>query len=288
MNLLKDPFLHFLLIGAALFATYRLVNRESAPDPQQIIVSPGQIEHMTTTFARTWQRPPTSRELNGLIDQYVKEEIFSREAVKLGLDRNDTVIRRRLQQKMEFITDDLLSAEEPTDATLNEFLAKHPDAFRTEPRYTFRQVFYSAGRRGEALESDVLKLLAELKDKGAEADISELGDPTLLPLSMTNETRRSVENTFGREFSAALTRAAAGEWIGPIRSNFGLHLVLIEQREDGGVPELAEVREAVRREWEHARREESARKFFEDLLNQYQVVVDWPKPQPVKKTASLR
>jgi hypothetical protein len=285
-QLLREPLLHFFLLGALLFAAYDRLNLEPEGSPQQVVVTPGQIEHLTTRFSRTWQRPPTREEMQGLVDQFVREEILSREAVKLGLDQNDTVIRRRLQQKMEFVTDDLLSSEVPTDAVLAEYLAKHPDAFRQDGRMTFRQVFLSGDQRGERLETDAAQLLVELKARGARADVSGLGDPTLLPTSMTDEPRRSVESTFGRDFAAELATSDTGEWTGPIRSGFGLHLVWIERREEGHVPELADVREAVRREWENSRRIEARRQLYDDLLKQYHVTVEWPKPEPGNQTAS--
>jgi hypothetical protein len=285
-QLLREPLLHFFLLGALLFAAYDRLNPEPEANPQRIVVTPGQIDHLITRFSRTWQRPPTAEEVQGLIDQFVREEIFSREAVKLGLDQNDTVIRRRLQQKMEFVSKDLFAGEAPTNAMLAEYLAKHPDAFRKDTRMTFRQVFLSGDQRGDRLEADAAQLLADLQARRAVADVSGLGDPTLLPPSMTDETQRSVESTFGRDFAAELATAATGEWIGPLRSGFGLHLVWIERREEGRVPELADVREAVRREWENARRIEARRQFYDNLLRQYQITVEWPKPQPGSQTGS--
>ena len=145
------------------------------------MVSAGQIDHLATTFTRVWQLPPSSPELKGLIDQYVKEEILSREAIQLGLDQNDTVIRRRLQQKMEFIADDLAAATEPTEAELADYLTTHPEDFRQEPSFTFLHVFLSLEKRGDRLESTVAALLVDLKHNSAQADLSALGDSLLLP-----------------------------------------------------------------------------------------------------------
>lgn len=178
MKLIQEPLLHFLLIGLVLFVAHGFLNPNEDNAPQGVIVSAGQVEHLASTFAKTWQRPPTTVELKGLIDQFVKEEILSREAVKLGLDQNDAVIRRRLQQKMEFVTEDLLATAEPTDADLSDYLAKHPEAFQEDPVFTFQQVFLNPERRGEAIKSDAAKLLAEMK---AGADAAESGDTTMLP-----------------------------------------------------------------------------------------------------------
>jgi hypothetical protein len=284
-RILQEPLLHFALLGALLFAAYGFLNRDPAADPQRIVVSPGQIEHMFTTFARTWQRPPTGAELKALVDQYVREEVLSREAMKLGLEQNDTVIRRRLQQKMEFIAEDLVVAAEPTEADLAAYLAKHPDAFRQDRQLTFRHVYLNPEKHGDQLDADVAKLLADLKAAGAQADISKLGDPTLLERAFRNESQRRVEANFGAEFSAKLASLPLGEWTGPVLSGFGTHLVLVEERTEGRIATLDEVRPQVRREWENARRLEMNTKFLETLLKQYEVTIEWPKEQPANTTA---
>ena len=287
-RLLKEPLLHFFVIGAGLFLAYRSMNREPAAGPQQIAVGSGQIEHLLTTFTRTWQRPPSDEEMKGLIDQFVREEILSREAIKLGLDQNDTVIRRRLQQKMEFIAEGLAAVSEPTEAELADYLAKNPEAFRQEQRFTFRQVFLNPNKRGTQLETDAAAMLATLKLRGAEADVSEWGDGFLLPHGLTNEPQRSVVSQFGQEFAIALGKLKPDEWSGSIRSGYGVHLVFISQRTDGGPLALEDVREQVKRELLNTRRLAANRKLLNDLLTRYQVTIEWPKPesQPeVKKTA---
>ena len=277
MRFVKEPLLHFLLIGAALFVAYGYLSREQESDPQNITVSAGHVEHLASTFAKTWQRPPTQEELKGQIDQFVKEEILSREAVKLGLDKNDAVIRRRLQQKMEFVTEDLLATAEPSDAELSEYLSKHPDAFREEASYTYKQVFLNPERRGESIESDAAKLLTELKTG---ADASEAGDTTMLPSSMEKARHSQIAGSFGRDFADALGRGTMGEWTGPVASSFGLHLLLIEEKTVGRLPELAEIRDVVRREWENDRRNQATRGFMDGLLKQYHVNIEWPEAKP--------
>jgi len=283
-KLMREPLLHFVFLGALLFAAYHLVNREQKVDPQRIVVSAGQIEHMVTTFARTWQRPPTTEEVKGLIDQYVREEMLSREAMKLGLEQNDTVIRRRLQQKMEFIVEDLAAAE-PADADLADYLAKHPDAFRQDQQLSFRHVYLNPEKNGEQLDAVANKLLAQLKSTDPKADLSTLGDSTLLDPTFRDEPQRRVEATFGNVFAEKLLTLPVGEWSGPVVSEFGTHLVLVEERTEGRVSTLDEARAQVRREWENARRMEVNRKFLEDLLKQYEVSIEWPKREPAEATA---
>jgi hypothetical protein len=277
-RLLGEPLLHFLVLGAVLFAGYAWVNRERERDPSEIAVSSGQIEHLLITFARTWQRQPTEGELKGLIDQYVREEVLSREAIKLGLDRNDTVIRRRLQQKMEFIADDLATVAAPGDAELSDWYAQNPDPFRDEPRFTFRQVYFDPERHGDRIEGEVDRLREELAAQGSLADTSTSGDPSLLPPALVDENRRAVAGSFGEEFAEAIAELPVGQWSGPVHSAFGSHLVLVEERTEARTPPLADVRDEVLREWERARREEANRQFFDRLLENYRVTIEWPRP----------
>ncbi len=284
-TLLREPLLHFVVCGAILFAVFRLVNREPEADAQSIVVGPGQIEHMITTFARTWQRSPTPEEVKVLIDQYVREEVLSREAMKLGLDQNDVIIRRRLQQKMEFIADDLTGFAEPTEGDLAGYLSAHPDAFRQDQELTFRHVYLNPEKHGEQLDGVAAKLLADLQSRGAQADVSSFGDPTLLEPAFRREPQRRVEATFGGGFAAELGRLSVGEWSGPVASGFGMHVVFVEQRTEGRVPALDEVRPQVRREWENARREEANRKFLEEALKRYEVSIEWAQAEAEGATA---
>jgi len=209
-KLLREPLLHFLLLGAGLFGAYAVLNRNQPAAQNEILVSAGQIETLAATFAKIWQRPPSEQELKAQIDAYVKEEMLSREAIALGLDKNDTVIRRRLQQKMEFLAEDFAAASDPTEAELADYLAKHPDQFAEEPRFTFRQVFLSPDKRGDRLEADATQLLADLKKQGTETDIAELGDSSLLPQDLADASQRSVVSQFGSEFTPRAREAQAG------------------------------------------------------------------------------
>jgi hypothetical protein len=278
-RLIREPLVHFLLLGAALFGVYAALNRNASVSQEDIMVTSGQVENIAATFAKAWQRPPTDAELKAQIDQYVKEEIFSREAVKLGLDQNDTVIRRRLQQKMEFIAEDFVAADEPTEAELADYLAKHPGQFAPEQRFTFRQVFLNPQKRGDQLEADTAALLAKLTQNGAAADVSTLGDSLLLPHEFTDEPQRGVASQFGQAFAVELSKVKPGDWRGPIQSGYGVHLVFVTARTEGRLAALNEVREQVKRELMNARRLDANQKFLENLLAKYRVTIQQPQPE---------
>lgn len=272
---LKEPLLQFVLLGAALFGAYGFINRTTNKPPGEIVVSAGQIEHLATTFSRFKQRPPTPEELQGLIDEYVREEALSREAINLGLDRDDTIIRRRLQQKMEFVANDLASANEPTEGELADWLAKHPDNFRQEERFSFRQVFISQEKRGARSEADISKLLKELKQAGPQVDVNKLGDSVLLPCEFAGASQSAIAAQFGSDFASQLTKLNVSEWTGPIRSGYGAHLVLLTARTESRSPVLDEVREQVKRDFMSERRLEGNRHFFDAVLTKYRVKIEW-------------
>ena len=272
-SLLKEPRVHFLVLGLIVFAVYHALNRSAEPEPGKIVVTQARIEQLAGLFAKTWQRPPTAAELKGLIDEYVKEEILYREARALGLDNNDTVIRRRLRQKMEFLSDAAIATLKPTDADLEAYLKANPSKFERDPQIAFEQVFLKPDRRGDRIEEDAASILEVLNSNTA-ADAAALGDATLLPFELGLTSARGISQTFGPEFAKAIDRVKPGAWTGPIESTFGHHLVRVTGREPGRVPELSEVRDAVKREWATEQRRKLEDKRFAELLKRYEVSIE--------------
>ena len=274
-RILREPLLHFVLLGAGLFIVYGLISKPGhGGAPGTIVVTAGRVEHLAASFVKTWQRPPTDAELKGLVDDWVREEIATREAMALGLDRDDAVIRRRLRQKLEFVSDGIAAQAEPTDADLNAYLQAHLESFRLEPRITFRQVYLDPAKHGEHLASDAARLLARLDRAGAEADISALSDSLLLESTFQSAPAGEIAKQFGESFAATLVGLPLAQWRGPIESGYGAHLVLVSERTGGRLPSLEEAREAVRREWTSNRRVEGNGKFYQALLTRYSVTIE--------------
>lgn len=271
VRLIREPLVHFLLLAGLIFAAYGLLSGKVETE-ESIDVTSAKIEQMAAIFARTWQRPPTADELKGLIDDHVKEEIYVREAIRLGIDQNDTVIRRRLRLKMEFLNDAAAEATPPSEAELAAYLAAHPEKFKTAPRIAFEQVYVDAGKRGAAAQADAAALLVSLRKEAAFA--SGAGDTTLLPPSMPLTDRRGIAQLFGDDFAAAVAVLPPDDWQGPVASGFGLHLVKVTGRADGGLPALAEIRPQVEREWLNDRRESMARQKLDAFLKRYKVTVE--------------
>jgi PPIC-type PPIASE domain len=277
-KLLREPLVHFLLLGAALFAISGTLAKHTSSEPGKIIVSQARIEYLTAGFSRTWLRAPSAEELEELIRNYIREEVYYREAMAMGLDRDDTIIRRRLQQKLEFVSENIANSAEPTDQELRVFLQGHPDKFRLDRRYTFRQVYLTPERHRENLAGDAAELLTQLKHSTRNLDVSTLGDPSLLQNQFVDLQATEIARQFGKKFASALDDLPIGEWQGPVESSYGIHLVFIDERMERRTPALEEVRNAVRREWSNTRRLEATNKFYDNLLKRYTVEVETAPP----------
>jgi hypothetical protein len=273
-KLWREPLVHFLLIGAVLFILFDLTREESGDPANRILVSESQIGQLAAQFRRTWLRPPTQEELNGLVESFVRDEIYYREALAMGLDQNDPQVRQRMRLKLEFLLEDLTAQQAPTDEVLDAYLQQNPEKFLIAPRISFRQVFLSFDR-GRALESDAEQLLVELR-AGAAAE--PLGDPTMLPYEQTAVSERMIARTFGEKFARAVIELEPGSWQGPIFSGLGAHLVLVTDRVEGRMPNLAEIRPEVEQEYLAERRKELKDRAYRELREGYEVVIEQKKP----------
>ena len=275
ITLLKEPLLHFLILGLALFVIFEQVSDygySEAGQVEQIVVTEGRVQALVLGFEKVWQRPPTQQELDGLIEGFIREEVLYREALAMGLDRDDPIVRRRMRQKIVFLSEDLVGLEEPDDDTLQAFLNANAETYREQSRFSFRQVYINTNRRGQAAESDAIELLAYLRSQ--ESDATTAGDSLMLKHLYTNETEREIERSLGRQFLQALRETPVGNWQGPIVSGFGLHLVNISERSDGRIPDLESVRDAVFRDWSFEMRKEANKAFYESLRKRYEVTVE--------------
>lgn len=276
-RLLGEPLLHFLVLAFAIFAAYGLLGRWKAEAPDRIAVTQGRVEQIGLLFAKTWQRPPTDAELKGLVDNYVKEEIYYREARKLGLDQDDEVVRRRMLLKMQLLSQSAADAAQPTDAELQAYLSAHPDQFETQASLAFQQVYFDPQKRGDKMGGDIAAAMSALTGS-TPADATAFGDVTLLPPDMPLSSLDEISRNFGGEFAAAVDKVKPGAWAGPIASSFGQHIVRIWERKPGGLPALGEIRNTVAREWTDAKRKELDRQHFDDLLKRYDVVIETSAP----------
>ncbi len=275
--LIREPLVHFLVLGAGVFGLFAFVGDRNELTPDEIVVGPGQIERMSQAWRKTRMRPPTQLELEGLIQDHIQEEIYYREAMVLGLDQDNAVIRRHLRQKMEFLSEDIAAQADYEDSDLQTFLDANPDKFREEARISFRHIYFSWDVRGNATESDAREVLATLDGSETDEGAASLGDSLPLPIAMELYPQREIASQFGGEFAASLTQLETGHWLGPVISGYGLHLVFIEERIESKVPSLDVVRDAVIREWREVQRQDVNKVFFAELRSRYSVVIERPE-----------
>lgn len=274
----KEPLLHFLLLGVLIFVVYDFASTD-APAEDEIVVSRAQQQRLVDAFSVTWKRPPTQQELQGIVDDWIREEVAYREAVAMGLDTDDTIIRRRLRQKLEVLADDIVSIVEPTTEELERFLAAHPADYAEEPTYSLRQVSFSVDARGNAAKQDAEQALLLLRTGGQLTNPASVGDPIPLPHRLVGKRESEIAAQFGRDFLAGLKAIEPDGWRGPITSGYGLHLVTIDKYVPSRPPALDEVEREVRRDWHHSQRNQAIDGLYERLVAKYRITVEEPADQ---------
>ena len=270
---LNEPLIHFLLLGALIFAAnaWREDERPAEKAEAHIEVTAGTIAWLREGFSKQWHREPDADDLRGLVNDHLREEVLYREALAMGLDRDDSIVRRRMAQKMEFLTQDIAAAVEPEDAALRKFFEENTARYAKAARVSFRHVFFSKERRGAKLDTDVDEALAAL-EKGASDEA--MGDPFLREHEFTDANADEIAAALGREFAEKVTAMPAGEWRGPVASSYGLHLVRVSGRAEPQPVAFEAVRDAVARDFSDERRRTANRDFLERLKAQYRITVD--------------
>lgn len=274
---LSEPLLHFVLLGAGLFLLWGAFGDRLAAAPNRIVVSAGEMQRGIDIFQKTHLRPPDTDELKDLVEQQIEAEVYFREGVALGLDRDDEIIRRRMKQKLQFMIEDVVGQVPPTDAELQTYLDQHRENYGAEAEIAFSQVYLNPERRGDTITKDAQRLLARL-NVTSDGRIDYAADGDILPVSNDFETTplHVIAGMFGEDFAASLASQPVGQWVGPIRSGYGLHLVLVRQRKPAKAPILSEVRDAVARDWENAKRAEANRQAYLRMRDKYKITVEMP------------
>ncbi len=272
-KLLKDPLVHFLLIGAALFAVSAWRGQAVSTGREEIVITAQQMEQARSAAAVLQGREPTPEELDALVEPTIRDEVLYREAPALGLDENDDEVRRRLIEKMSYLTQDLADPEPGSEQALREFNAANPAVFTIPALVSFDQVFFSPGTRGEQPEPDAAAGLAALRAGRAPADV---GDRTPLRDTYDDAPREQVAVLFGDELADALFAASPGDWTGPFRSDFGLHAVRLRGRADARLPPYDEIATRVAEEFAATRRREANERAYREMRARYDIVIERP------------
>lgn len=276
-RLLREPLFHFLILGLVIYGGYAWLHPGEASEGDQQIIRVGEGERawMRTSFEKRWKRAPTPKEMEGLTKEYIRETAFYREALAMGLDKDDTIVRRRLAQKLEFLVQDLIDVSPPTDEELEAYFDEHPADYRQPDLITFTHAFVDPDKWGNETESHAATVLEGLKkaDDPARA-AKELGDPFMLQLYYPERTEAEISKLFGGGFARSLGDLSLGAWQGPVLSGYGIHMVHVHARETFPEPAFANVRDRVAEDWMEAKREELNDEYRERLLEKYTVVIE--------------
>ncbi len=276
-RILGEPLLHFLVAGVVIFTAYSILDRSTVSDDKHSIeVGKGQLSQLVESFTRTWQRPPTEAELRGLIDGYVKEEVFYREGQEMGLDQDDTIFRRRMQQKLEFLLEP--SAEEltPRSGELEAYFNEHSGRYDRPMKLAFQQLFFSSTSPGDHGEMAARAALSNLRSGLHDDKQPTPGDATTLPLEMPLTDTKEIAAVFGHDFVVGAATGAVGQWSEPVRSSYGVHLVFLDQKTATEIPALVDVQDEVQLDWENDRRKEITDRRYAEMKSRYEITITWP------------
>jgi len=270
MSIIREPLVHFLFIGLGLFALFQLVNPKSAE--KEIFVSNGLVESLSAKYEKTWSRSPSQAELNNLIEAYVIEEIYYRQAKALNLDENDIMIRRRLKQQLEYMHQNMLDNYQPEDSVLQAYFTENEDHYRQDNHYSFQHVMLSTERSPTELQEKVSTLQQQIKNNSSQIK----GDNSLLPAELQLATNFQIDRLFGKNFSRHFQTLPINQWSEPLTSSFGMHFIYMEKREIGEYSTFESVKSKVLQDWLNQEQIRIAKELKENLRQQYKVTIEAP------------
>jgi peptidyl-prolyl cis-trans isomerase C len=284
---LREPLLHFLFIGIVLFGVYAYINRGRTwtQSPRQIVLSLDELQTMTAYFQSQWHRPPTAQEFQALVEDKIKEEVLYREGLVMGLDKDDTIVKRRMAQKMQFLAEDVAAAHEPSTEELKAWFEKNTDKFALPSRYSFRHIYFSPDKRGKNAHEDAAQALARIAGQPEDsALITQVADRFMFQDYYGDRTPSAVAKEFGPQFAVALEKIQPGSWQGPIESGFGWHLVFVDTVIPGRIPAFEEVESEVKTAWLGDQKAQAWQKAYQGMRAKYSVLLPAP---PDKQTAAV-
>jgi hypothetical protein len=284
---LREPLLHFLLIGLVLFAVYAYINRGriGIESPRQIVLSLDELRTVKAYFEGQWHRPPTPQEFQALVEDKIKEEVLYREGLAMGLDKDDTIVKRRMAQKVQFLSEDVAAAHEPSTTELKAWFEKNTDKFTLPSRYSFRHIYFSPDKRGKNARDDAAQALARTAGQPEDSPlIPSTADRFMFQDYYSDRTPSAIAKEFGPQFAVALEKLKPGSWQGPIESGFGWHLVFVDTVIPGRIPAFEEVESEVKTAWLGEQKAQAWQKAYQTMRAKYTVLL--PAPPPDKQTAS--
>jgi peptidyl-prolyl cis-trans isomerase C len=282
---LREPLLHFLLIGVALFAVYAYTHRGrfGVESSRQILVSLDELRQMDMYFESQWHRQPTAEEFQAMVEDKAREEVLYREALAMGLDKDDEIVKRRLAQKMQFLAEDVATAHEPSTEELKAWFEKNSNKFAVPSRISFRHLYFSPDKRGKNAQEDAAKVLAKIAGQPEDSKLAaSLADPFMFQDYYGDRAPSAIAKEFGPPFAVAVEKLKPGSWQGPIESGYGWHLVFVDTVIPGRIPAFEEMEPDVKTAWLAEQKQQAWKKAYAEMRAKYTVLL----PAPSDKEAA--
>ena len=274
-RLLREPLFHFLLLGSLLFAIYACVDGgRVSPSDTKIVLGADDFAQLASLFRTQWRRDPTPQEFGAMLESKVQEEVLYREGLAMNLDKGDTIVKRRMAQKMQFIAEDVAASREPPAAELNEWYTKNGGKFQQPPRLSFRHLYFSPDKRGARAQADAADALSRIAGQPEDTKSAVgLADPFMFQEYYRDRAPDFLAKEFGPKFALAVAGLPAGSWQGPIDSGFGWHLVFVDTVVPGRIPPIEEIEADVKIAWLGEQKVLAWEKAYKDIRAKYTIVV---------------
>ena len=284
---LREPLLHFLLLGVVLFAAYAYMQRGrgGAESSKQIALSLDDLRTMDMYFESQWHRQPTPAEFQAMVEDKVREEVLYREALAMGLDKDDTIVKRRMAQKMQFLAEDVATAHEPSTAELKAWFEKNSSKFALPSRYSFRHLYFSPDKRGKNAQDDAAKALVKIAGQPEDSKLAaSSGDSFMFQDYYGDRTPDAIAKEFGPPLAVAIEKLKPGSWQGPVESGYGWHLVYVDTVIPGRIPAFEEMEPDVKTAWLAEQKQQAWQKAYLAMRAKYTVLLPDPSAQPAANT----
>jgi peptidyl-prolyl cis-trans isomerase C len=283
---LREPLVHFLLIGLVLFSVYGYMNRNrnGVESSKHIALTLDDLRQMDMYFVSQWNRQPTPDEFQAMVEDKIREEVLYREALAMGLDKDDTIVKRRMAQKMQFLAEDVAAAHEPSTDELKAWFERNKEKFALPSRFSFRHLYFSPDKRGKNAQEDAAKALAKITGQPENSKLADsLADQFMFQDYYGDKTSEQLAKEFGPEFAVAVSKLKSGSWQGPIESGYGWHLVFVDSVIPGRIPAFEEIEPDVKTAWLGEQKQQAWDKAYKEMRAKYTVLLPAP---PTKQSAS--
>lgn len=286
---LREPLLHFLLLGAVLFGIYAYLNRgrPGVEPSKQIVLSLDELRIMETYFESQWHRQPTPQEFQAMVEDKIREEVLYREGLAMGLDKDDTIVKRRMAQKMQFLAEDVAAAHEPSASELKAWFEKNSSKFALPSRYSFRHLYFSPDKRGKNAQEEAATVLAKIAGQPENSPLAaSVGDSFMFQDYYGDRAPSAIAKEFGPQFAVALEKLKPGSWQGPVESGYGWHLVFVNTVIPGRIPAFEEIEGDVKIAWLSEQKATAWQKAYAEMRAKYTAILPAPPSEAAKTPAT--